>query len=193
MQSALAITQPPIMRTYAGIGSRDITGQEAVRIRGWAAWLKKRGYILLSGNASGSDRNFQEGAGSAACLLLPWEGFGHDWLICCSEDKRPNWEFVCGDYPEGQASVDQYHPAPARLSSGVRNLMARSYYQVKGFGGLPQVDFVLCCANEDEQGNVLGGTGQACRIASSLSIPVFNMRRRGYRDEFLRWWRSRAS
>lgn len=71
-----------------------------------------------------------------------------------------------------------YHPSPANLTQGVRKIMARNYHQVMGIDDYPPVSFVICCANYDENG-VLGGTGQACRIAKDKGIPVYNLRELG--------------
>lgn len=46
------------MKSYAGIGSRDITPQEVLDIYKIANLLK--GYTLYSGNADGADISFQK-------------------------------------------------------------------------------------------------------------------------------------
>jgi len=53
--------------------------------------------------------------------------------------------------------------------------MARNYRQIMGVGKYPMVKCVICCANPTKDG-VKGGTGQAVRIAKSISVPVFNVR-----------------
>ena len=45
--------------SYAGIGSRDITNTEAVRIKTVAKQMARQNFILYSGNADGADIAFQ--------------------------------------------------------------------------------------------------------------------------------------
>ncbi len=54
-------------------------------------------------------------------------------------------------------------------------MMARNWHQIVGYDSYPPVSFVVCCANESN-GEVIGGTGQACRIAKDFNIPIFNIR-----------------
>ena len=168
------------MRTYAGIGSRSISEQESWVIRTWAAWLKIKGYTLISGNAEGADIAFQEGSQSDCFVMLPWTGFNEGKYNL----DHSRGVMAVGDMPQGRQAVFQYHPNPSALSNGALALQARNYYQVCGLEAFrcPPVDFVLCCADPDSRGGVKGGTGQAVRIAQNLGIPVFNMRSEGWKE-----------
>lgn len=164
------------MISYAGIGSRSITEQEELIIQKTAHELSKKEITLYSGNASGSDVNFQLGSDYSKCVVfLPWNKFNYNEF---NADQCSN--FVVGDTESGLKSVQKFHPNPKSLSKGAKALMCRNYHQVVGYMALPQVSFVLCCANykivEDTM-HVDGGTGQAVRIANSLNIPVFNIRK----------------
>lgn len=166
------------MRAYAGIGSRDISDAEWVQIGTVAGLLADRGWTCYSGNAPGADQAFGDGAKGDLVVFLPWWGFEF-------HNRSPGilparvWLDV-GEDPDGQASVDQYHPAPRTLSKAARHFMARNAHQVLGYQGhghdFPTVSFVLCCATPLGDGHVKGGTGQAVRIALDHSIPVFNLR-----------------
>lgn len=158
------------MRSYAGIGSRQITRQETLDIYKIADFLRDK-YILYSGNADGADIAFQKGSCGNCILWLPWKNF----------NKNKYWEpalKIIGDSDLAKESVDKYHPAPENLSSGARMMMARNYHQIMGGRDYPQVSFVICCSNYDENG-VWGGTGQAVRIAKEKGIPVYNLRELG--------------
>jgi hypothetical protein len=169
------------MKSYAGIGSRDITDKERETIMNIAAELASMEYICYSGNACGSDIAFQMGSNRRCVIFLPWYKFNF-------EEYEPVKNENCIDYidvgnrQQGNLSVDNFHPNPRQLSQGGFKLMARNYYQVNGLNNYPVVDFVLCCADVDKKGNVKGGTGQAVRIAKSMNIPIINIRVDGWQD-----------
>lgn len=165
------------MISYAGIGSRDIKPDEVIRIRTIAKQMARRNFILYAGNADGADIAFQAGSNSQCILMLPWKRFNHNNYSteACIE------AFDLGSSAAGLASIDQFHPNPSALSDGARRIMARNYHQVHGYNQWPIVSFVICCSNE-VNGKVIGGTGQAVRIAQSLRIPIFNIRNAGWGD-----------
>ena len=167
------------MRYYAGIGSRTITDQEKNIIKTIAKRLADNGFVVYSGNAEGSDISFQEGSELKCVLLLPWKGFNKK----CYDVTKSLAQFPVGDSPEGQASIKDYHPLPGSLSHGGRLMMARNWHQIMGFDIYPQVEFVICCANRVD-GKILGGTGQACRIAEAFGLPVFNIRDENWMENF---------
>lgn len=170
------------MRTYAGIGSRQITEDERQCIDAWAKWLKREyNYVVVSGNADGADIAFQTAANSQCYIMLPWNRFNADHY----DPAGSMGHWVLGDERRGNQYVDSLHPAPRGLSRGGRACMARNFYQVAGHGECPQVDFVLCCANENGPGDVWGGTGHAVRVATKLGIPYFNIRTAGWNDRLL--------
>lgn len=162
--------------SYAGIGSRSITEQEKLIIQKTASELSKKDILLYSGNAPGSDINFQIGSNCKCVLYLPWKNFNtaeYDVNKCINH-------FIVGDTKDGIESVLKFHPNPKSLSKGAKALMSRNFHQIVGYATFPQVSFVLCCANYkcvEDKIQVDGGTGQAVRIANSLNIPVFNIRK----------------
>lgn len=50
-----------MMHSYAGIGSRDISPEEATSITKIANIMHEKGYVLYSGHADGSDYTFECG------------------------------------------------------------------------------------------------------------------------------------
>lgn len=165
------------MLAYAGIGTRTIDEKEEKLIGKIAAQLSKK-FVCYSGNADGSDQAFQRGSGGKCVLYLPWIGFeaeNYDYMHALDH-------FDLGKSVEGHASVKEFHPNK-NLKYGQRMMMARNYHQIMGYKNYPRVSFVVFCADEDEKGNVEGGTGQAIRIARAKNIPTVNIRLPGWKDK----------
>jgi hypothetical protein len=166
------------MKSYAGIGSRDITSKEYDIIIKIAKIMAKSDWILYSGNADGSDIAFQEGSNGKCVIMLPWNDFNIDnYDYTFSRDY-----FILGKNKDALNSIDKYHPNPKALKSGGKALMARNYYQINGYKQYPKVSLVICCADE-RNGQIKGGTGQATRIAQKQRIPVINIRISGWKDK----------
>ena len=171
------------MKAYAGIGSRDITIEERIKIAEVAEKLANFDYICYSGNASGADNAFQLNSKGKCVLYLPWDNFNFNVFRPIINDNCLEYLTV-GDCLEGVESVDEFHPNPDTLSQGVVKLMARNYYQIYGIENrFPKVELVVCCADQDNLGNVLGGTGQAVRIAKHEGISIVNIRTKHWEDE----------
>lgn len=165
------------MISYAGIGSRTISEKEVKLIEKIADQLSKK-FVCYSGNADGSDQAFQRGSKGKCVLFLPWIGFEAD-----------NYNYMnaldyydLGKSPEGMESIKEFHPNP-NMKYGAKMMMARNYHQVMGYKKYPKVSFVVYCADEDEKGNVDGGTGQAVRIARKHSIPTVNIRQKDWKTK----------
>jgi hypothetical protein len=175
------------MKSYAGIGSRDITDSEKELIGEIGKHLLNSGYFCYSGNADGSDITFQESAGKNCVVWLPWAGFnkkGYD------VSKASYW------YDKGKSQLGEkhlhLHPVYEKLTHGAKLMMRRNAHQVLGDAdkGFPRVEFVICCSNytHDRKG-VWGGTGHAIRIAEKYNIPWFNIRGKCF-TEFKEWYES---
>jgi hypothetical protein len=150
---------------YAGIGARDTPEHVMISMRNAASAMAGIGVTLRSGGAEGADTAFEEGCQSGPKeIFLPWPSF--------NKSKRSDTG-VKGKYPGRALEIaEQFHPAWDRLSEPVRIIMARNCYQLLG-GDLQSPSlFVLCWT---PGGKFTGGTGQALRIASAFSIPVFNL------------------
>lgn len=165
------------MITYAGIGTRSITDKEKETIEKIADKLSSN-FILFSGNAPGSDQAFQTGSHGNCVIYLPWASFESDKY----DFAKALDVYDLGKSSEGIASISKYHPN-SNLKYSAKMLMARNFHQIMGYKNYPQVSFVVCCAEEDLDGNVLGGTGFACRLAKDLVIPIVNIRVKGWQDK----------
>ena len=154
---------------YAGIGSRKAPQDIQDRMWAIAIVLEIKGYTLRSGNAIGSDQAFASGVKSEAQIWLPYFGFNKGF-----SNRYPKhiYEVIFPDDKEAYASIAKYHPASNRLNPNGLKMMARNYRQIVGCNGEANSEFVLCWTQE---GEVVGGTGQAIRIANDLKIPVYNM------------------
>jgi hypothetical protein len=169
------------MISYAGIGSRRITEQEEQLIIKISGKLADSGMVVYSGNADGADISFQKGSGGKCVLMLPWTKFNTKKYDVMNSLAR----FSLGKSPDGLVAIDKYHPSPASLTFGGRSMMARNFHQIMGYDVYPKVSFVVCCSDRDENKNVIGGTGQACRIAIDNGIPVFNIRDENWNVPFV--------
>lgn len=158
------------MRYLTGVGSRDITQEEGERLKLIAYTLGRKGYLLRSGGAKGSDTCFEEvysDKGFRKEIYLPWNGFNG---LYKGDDN-----FILNDY-RAEEIASGIHPYWSNLSQGAKKLHSRNTYQVLG-GGLDAPSNVLvCCSDYDKDGIVKGGTRTAWLLAKSYSIPCFNIR-----------------
>ena len=149
---------------YAGVGARSTPVHILNIMTELASKLEDNGWTLRSGGATGADTAFEKGISNN----------GNKEIFTVNSLTGKIGE-------EAYATVDRYHPAPSRLSSYARKLMARNAFQVLGPDLRQPSHFVICWAPEskqDEKGNIMsvsGGTGQAVRIAYDNDIEVFNL------------------
>lgn len=162
---------------YAGIGSRE-TPQDVLNSMQWISGkLYEKWYTLRSGGAKGADEAFALGVEEAASgkstnnykIYLPWDGFNdhhHNPSKGYFDSSRAS------TWNEALELVNKYHPAPDKLSSFSRKLMARNAYQVLSITLKDPVDFVICWT---KGGKLVGGTAQAMKIAMDFGVPIYNL------------------
>lgn len=148
----LSISETGVTPFYAGIGARDTPA----KVLGWmeriSARLDQKGYCLRSGGARGADTAFERHSTRKEIFTTK----GHIPLWC-------------------DVFVEHFHPNPDALRAkgeGSVALMARNSMQILGRSGDCPVDFVICWT---KGGKVVGGTGQAIKIAEHFGIKVFNL------------------
>lgn len=134
---------------YAGVGSRETPEDILARMTKCAVSMRKNGLILRSGGAKGADSAFEDGAGKHKEIFT---ANGH----------IPLWTNVMTDF---------FHPAPDKLSDYARKLMNRNSLILLGEDGNTPVEFVVCWT---KNGEAVGGSGQAIRMAEYFGIKVFN-------------------
>lgn len=155
------------MKSYAGIGSRLTPPEILELITQISIKLDSKGYLLNSGGAAGADTAFEKGS-KRKQIFLPCESFNgrtHDGISYFNYQKLPYKDLA-------EETVGLYHPAAHKLSAFAFHLMARNTYQVLGKNLQTSVDFVICWTPNGED---VGGTSQAIRIATAVKIPVFNL------------------
>jgi hypothetical protein len=155
------------MMIYTGIGSRETPEPILKAMTGVARYLAMNGYVLRSGGADGADLAFEQGCDDYNCLkeiYLPWENFN---------DSKSN-RFITSLQASAVAVAlaERMHPAWDKLKDGGKRMMTRNCYQVLGQNLCEPSSFILTWTKD---GKVIGGTGQALRIAKLYEVPVYNL------------------
>ena len=73
---------------------------------------------------------------------------------------------------ETERIASEVHPAWDRCNEWARGMHSRNCHQILGYDLQSPVDAVICWT---PNGNVVGGTSTAIRIALKYNIPVFNL------------------
>ena len=156
------------MPIYAGVGSRETPDHILKLMEDIAVVLAQRGWVLRSGLAEGADQAFHVGATMANGQqenYIPWKRFNGANAQAIVAPDLPNWEDVLG-------ISSHFHPAWDKCSEGAKKLHGRNLYQIVGKNLDLPVDCVVCWT---KNGQEIGGTAQAMRIAKHLEIPIFNL------------------
>ena len=160
---------PPGAKIYAGVGARKTPPAVLALMERLAGRMESEGWLLRSGGAEGADTAFASGVQDPKkrAIFLPGASFnglrhGQGGI---DSTRLPGWE-------KALATVDQYHPAPHRLPPFVRNLMARNAMQVMGPNMDRPANLLVAWTPNAE---VVGGTGQALRMAGALGVPIRNL------------------
>jgi len=156
---------------YTGIGSRNTPIHILTEMTALATELETHGLILRSGGASGADTAFEAGVKDPhnAKIFLPWHNFNQ------------NTSALYRITADALDMAKKYHPAWHRCSAAARKFHARNCYQILGNNLDTKSQFVLCWT---PNGEMVGGTSQALRIAKDLGIPIFNMAETGWSSRF---------
>lgn len=160
---------------YAGIGSRKVPTKEGLLLQEFAYQAARKNIGLRSGAAPGCDSLCELGAvdGCGPCqIFLPWKGFnGHQSQLYKA-------------LPEALDIARTMHPAWGALKQSARNLISRNMHQIAGPELDDPVEFVICwtpdgCESKEQYSIHTGGTGSAIALASTLGVPVFNIKNTG--------------
>jgi O-acetyl-ADP-ribose deacetylase (regulator of RNase III) len=159
---------------YAGIGARDTPPVVLRKMEDVGEILAKRGYTLRSGAAKGADSAFEAGADRAQGkkeIFLPWEGFKpvKDGPI---ERFSDGVSVFSEESPQHRDLAQKYHPNFEKLGRGGKSLMARNGSQMLGRDLTVPSKLVVCWT---KGGGIVGGTGQALRMAQDCGAQVLNM------------------
>ncbi len=176
-------------KIYAGIGSRDIDSETEVLITQIGVALANEGWALYSGGADGSDFAFEKGCdkvNGSKKIFLPWKGFGHKWNRppSSSDIIKPTPEAIemaknlAKEYPDEKTSMspDWYW-----------FLLGRNMHQILGRKLEKPVNNVICYTKNGED---VGGTRWALRIARKHEVKIYNIGNPKTREKFERWLKS---
>ncbi len=161
------------MKIYTGVGSRSAPEHILKTMRELGECLARKGWVLRSGAAEGSDTAFEEGcdAGSGSKkIYIPWNGFNDRW-----SDGASVLTLEQGDRDKALDIIKEVHPAFDKLSLGAKKLHARNAYQVLGIYLDTPSKFLICYAQVDAQGVPKGGTRTSWVLAQMFDIPCFNL------------------
>jgi len=152
------------MKFYAGIGSRQ-TPKPVLELMTLIAKSLKETYVLRSGGALGADTAFEIGATPNAEIFLPWEGIErHVDTIPMKLSSTVSMQAI--------EIAGQYHPRWGACSYYSKQFHGRNSMIMLGGDLHTPVEFVICWT---PKGRIIGGTGQALRIAQAYNIPVYNL------------------
>lgn len=147
---------------YCGIGSRSCPNEFLDYFTLAGSFLAIEGLTLRSGGANGCDKAFEDGCnavGGKKEIYLPWNGFNGSKSNLVVKDQR------------AFDIAKKYHPYWYNLKDGAKKLQARNSHQVLGWDLKSPTNFILCWT---KNGEMVGGTSQALRIAEDYNIPIFN-------------------
>jgi len=148
-----------------GIGSRQCPEEICTLFEEIGAEALERGWWIRSGHADGADYAFEKGALSHCIVYLPWIGFNREKTVLGNSSTQPLRDEVL-------KMVYKHEPYAKDLSDGVKLIKSRNIYQILGVDLKSPSDVVICWT---EEGEVVGGTGLAIKIAMSNKIPVVNI------------------
>jgi len=131
-----------------------------------ASHLAAEGWVLRTGAANGADTAFEQGHRLRAGdnepeVYLPWRNFnGH---------KSPLYNF---NSAEAKLIASRVAENWGVVKPSTRNLFTRNVHQVLGVNLNEPSKFVCCWTKNGEE---VGGTRIAIRIAKQNNIPVINL------------------
>ena len=151
---------------YAGVGARRTPEPVLARMRDLARYLGERGWRLRTGGADGADNAFAAAAPpDRRDVYVPWRGY-NGWDASACRVLAP------AEIEAMRPLAAPHHPAWERCSARVRNLHARNVAVLLGPDLRRPAHAVLCWTRN---GQDVGGTGMAIRLARHHRIPVLNL------------------
>ncbi len=159
------------------VGSRNITCTDEHRISVVGMKLADLGFTGRSGNALGTDREWDQHM--FVQHILPWNGYndnyhGENDFQYLALEECPHQLFA-----EAVAIMEDHHPYGATLKKGAHRMHTRNVFQPLGTALHPDTyaDLTIYVADETPAGKVSGGTSSAVEISRSYKIPTFNLRK----------------
>ena len=153
------------MIIIAGIGSRQ-TPTPVLRVFESFAKMASPKVWFRSGHADGADYAFEKGAKEKCLVYLPWKGFNSECPLLGQASSLDRLD------AEAFRIVLQHEPYAADVSRAIQLLKCRNVFQILGQDLKTLSDLVICWT---PNGETVGGTGLALKIARDHYIPVINV------------------
>lgn len=134
-------------KRYTGIGSRDIPYEYQERLKKIALLLEKKGYMVYTGDADGSD----------ACFRVV-----NNKKVFTAKDCTK----------ESMDLAKSVHPAWEKCSPFARKLLGRNPIQLLDRDLKSPSDFVIAYT---KNAKVTGGSAIVLNLAKQYKIPIFNI------------------
>lgn len=154
--------------TYAGVGARNTPEPMLRTMTKIGEQMARSGWLLRSGFADGADKAFGLGAEpyeNSWQMLLPWDGF--------NGAPKNDHRFASIKIWDHMAEIaEEYHPGWKYLTNATQLLMVRNVAVVLGMSGDDHADLLVCWTHN---GQDVGGTGHAIKVAAAYGVPVFNL------------------
>ena len=147
------------------IGSRETPPEELQELEAIAKEARERLWWVRSGHAAGADYAAELGAKERCIVYMPWPTFNKQKPMLGIPRSQPL-------RPEVLRIVYKHEPYAKELTDGVKLIKSRNVYQILGEDLESPSNAVICWTPD---GEVVGGTGLAIKIAQSKKIPVFNL------------------
>lgn len=135
-----------------------------------AHYLVSRGFTVRTSGGKDGEEAFQKGAGEKVEVHIPWKGFDNQTSQFCKTKD------------EAKEVVRQFSPSFESLSKGVQTIIASKAHVVLGKELTSPIQFLVVWSldgaeTRKECTSKTGFVSTPIKIAESLKIPVFNLKR----------------
>jgi len=153
----------------ACIGNRNIPEEYKPILKNIGSYLIKKGFIIASGNATGSDEWFCKGGNEInptnINLYLPNKEYNIHLIHPDNNIINIKEDFL--SLTEIDSVLEKVHPKWNELRENIKNIHRRNYSIIKNS------KYVVCYMDETSE---FGGTILGAKIAKTLDIPVINIK-----------------
>ena len=154
------------------VGSRETPDNILFLAEQIASEIAKFGGYCRSGHADGFDYYSERGARERCIIYLPWKDFNSD-LPLLGKSRVIEYNDKLDQL------VRAHHPAYSSLKDSVKRLMGRNCAQVLGESLDKPTSAVVCWT---PNGELVGGTSFAMRLAIANKIPIYNLYKKENQD-----------
>lgn len=161
------------LHRFTGVGSRKLSALGEDRITDILPYLRKRNYLLCTGDAyEGGDVAFWGHYEGAKIRFGPLNRENPKKDVQIIDPEQPQYHIA-------RKLAASLHPAWRWLNEPTRELHTRNVFQVMGARITRPSEFLVCWTPdgaETETTKKTGGTAMAIKVANYYGIPVFNLR-----------------